>query len=135
MAKRILIVDDSVSMRKMIRSALRSGSFEVVEAANGPDALSTLDRQQVDLIITDVNMPEMDGISLVRELRQRPRTKSTPVLILTTESTVEMKQAGRAAGATGWIVKPFNPQQLVQVVAKVLPPEASRAIANGATDG
>lgn len=135
MAKRILIVDDSVSMRKMIRSALRSGSFDVVEAANGPDALSTLDRQQVDLIITDVNMPDMDGISLVRELRQRPRTKSTPILVLTTEATTEMKQAGRAAGATGWIVKPFNPQQLVQVVAKVLPPEASRAIANGATDG
>lgn len=135
MAKRILIVDDSVSMRKMIRSALRSGSFDVVEAANGPDALSTLDRQQVDLIITDVNMPDMDGISLVRELRQRPRTKSTPILVLTTEATTEMKQAGRAAGATGWIVKPFNPQQLVQVVAKVLPPEGSRAIANGATDG
>ena len=121
MAKRILIVDDSVSMRGMIRSALRSGSFEVVEAANGPDALTVLDRQEVDLIITDVNMPDMDGISLVKAIRHRPATKVTPVLVLTTECGAELKQAGRAAGATGWIVKPFSPQQLVQVVAKVLP--------------
>jgi len=122
--KRILIVDDSVSMRGMIRSALRSGSFEVIEAANGPDALTMLDRQEVDLIITDVNMPDMDGISLVKAIRHRPATKVTPVLVLTTECGAEMKQAGRAAGATGWIVKPFSPQQLVQVVAKVLPPDA-----------
>lgn len=125
MATRILIVDDSVSMRRMVCSALRSASFDVVEAANGPEALTVLDRHQVDLIITDVNMPDMDGISLVRAIRNRPATKSTPVLILTTESGVEMKQAGRTAGATGWIIKPFSPQQLVQVVAKVLPPEAS----------
>jgi two-component system chemotaxis response regulator CheY len=124
MAKRILIVDDSVSMRGMIRSALRSGSFEVVEAANGPDALTVLDRQEVDLIITDVNMPDMDGISLVKAIRHRPATKVTPVLVLTTECGAELKQAGRAAGATGWIVKPFSPQQLVQVVDKVLPPGA-----------
>lgn len=124
MAKRILIVDDSVSMRGMIRSALRSGSFEVIEAANGPDALTMLDRQEVDLIITDVNMPDMDGISLVKAIRHRPATKATPVLVLTTECGAELKQAGRAAGATGWIVKPFSPQQLVQVVAKVLPPDA-----------
>lgn len=124
MAKRILIVDDSTSMRGMIRSALRAGSFEVIEAANGPEALTILDRQVVDLIITDMNMPNMDGISLVKAIRQRPATKVTPVLVLTTESGVELKQAGRAAGATGWIVKPFSPQQLVQVVDKVLPPGA-----------
>lgn len=124
MAKRILIVDDSVSMRGMIRSALTAGSFDVVEATNGPDALTMLDRQEVDLIITDVNMPNMDGISLVKAIRHRPATRSTPVLILTTECGAEIKQAGRAAGATGWIVKPFSPQQLVQVVAKVLPPPA-----------
>ncbi len=124
MAKRILIVDDSTSMRGMIRSALRAGSFEVIEAANGPEALTMLDRQEVDLIITDMNMPDMDGISLVKAIRQRPATKVTPVLVLTTESGVELKQAGRAAGATGWIVKPFSPQQLVQVVDKVLPPGA-----------
>ena len=124
MAKRILIVDDSTSMRGMIRSALRAGSFEVIEAANGPEALTMLDRQEVDLIITDMNMPDMDGISLVKAIRHRPATKVTPVLVLTTESGVELKQADRAAGATGWIVKPFSPQQLVQVVDKVLPPDA-----------
>ena len=136
MAKRILIVDDSVSMRAMLRSALSGGEFDVIEAANGPEALATLDRQMVDLIITDVNMPGMDGISLVRAIRQRQATKLTPVLILTTECGAEIKQAGRAAGATGWIVKPFSPQQLVQVLAKVLPPEASSARATGgATNG
>jgi two-component system chemotaxis response regulator CheY len=119
----------------MIRSALRSDGLDVIEATNGPDALSTLDGQEVDLIITDVNMPDMDGISLVRELRRRPRTQSTPILVLTTECSAEIKQAGRAAGATGWIVKPFNPQQLVQVVAKVLPPGASPAMAKGVRDG
>jgi two-component system chemotaxis response regulator CheY len=126
MAKNILIVDDSVSMRGMVRSALTAGSFNVIEAANGGDALATLDRHGVDLIITDVNMPGMDGISLVKHIRQRAGNKFTPVLILTTESGAEMKQAGRAAGATGWIVKPFSPQQLVQLVAKVLPPEAGQ---------
>lgn len=136
MAKRILIVDDSVSMRGMLRSALSGSELDVIEATNGPEALATLDRQTVDLIITDVNMPGMDGISLVRAIRQRPATKLTPVLILTTECGAEIKQAGREAGATGWIVKPFSPQQLVQVLAKVLPPEASSArAAGGATNG
>lgn len=139
MAKRILIVDDSTLMRGMIRSALRAGSFEVIEAANGPDALTILDRQEidrqvVDLIITDMNMPVMDGISLVKAIRQRPATKLTPVLVLTTESGAELKQAGRAAGATGWIVKPFNPQQLVQVVDKVLPPGAGEQKMKGAAE-
>lgn len=83
-----------------------------------------LDRQGVDLIITDVNMPGMDGITVVREIRHHPRTKATPVLILTTESAPELKQAGRAAGATGWIVKPFSLLQLRQVITKVLPPRA-----------
>lgn len=124
MGKKILIIDDSNSMRGILRSALLGGGFEVIEAANGQEALVTLDGQRVDLIITDVNMPGMDGISVVREIRRRPRTKCIPVLILTTESTPELKQAGRVAGATGWIVKPFNPQQLWQVIARVLPPQA-----------
>lgn len=124
MGKKILIIDDSNSMRGILRSALLGGGFEVIEAANGQEALVTLDGQRVDLIITDVNMPGMDGISVVREIRHRPRTKCTPVLILTTESTPELKQAGRVAGATGWIVKPFSPQQLWQVIARVLPPQA-----------
>lgn len=124
MATRILIVDDSNSMRGIIRSALADGGLDVIEATNGRDALTTLDRQMVDVIITDVNMPVMDGITLVREIRRRPANRRTPVLILTTECDAEIKQAGKAAGATGWIVKPFNPQQLRQVIAKVLPPQA-----------
>lgn len=124
MGKKILIIDDSNSMRGILRSALSGGGFEVIEAADGQEALATLDGQGVDLIITDVNMPGMDGISVVREIRHRPHTKCTPVLILTTESAPELKQAGRAAGATGWIVKPFSPQQLWQVIARVLPPQA-----------
>ncbi len=105
----------------MTRSALAGEEFDVIEAANGMEALAALDRISVDLIVADVNMPGMDGISLVKEIRQRPANKVTPVLMLTTECGAEMKQAGRAAGATGWIVKPFNPEQLRQVIAKVLP--------------
>lgn len=127
MVVRILIVDDSNSMRGIIRNALAEGGLEVVEATNGRDALAMLDRQTVDAIITDVNMPVMDGITLVKEIRRRPANGRTPVLILTTECDAEMKQAGKAAGATGWIVKPFNPQQLRQVIAKVLPPAAVEA--------
>lgn len=124
MTKRILIVDDSNSMRGFIRAALTDGGLDVIEASNGRDALTMLDRHTVDAIITDVNMPVMDGITLVKEIRRRPVNGSTPVLILTTECDAAMKQAGRAAGATGWIVKPFNPQQLRQVIAKVLPLQA-----------
>lgn len=124
MATRILIVDDSNSMRGMIRSALVDGGIEVIEAVNGQDALTALDRYTVDVIITDMNMPVMDGMTLVKEIRRRPATGRTPVLILTTECDAAMKQAGKAAGATGWIVKPFNPQQLRQVIARVLPPQA-----------
>lgn len=124
MTKRILIVDDSNSMRGIIRSALTDGGHDVIEAANGQDALVALDRHSVDVIITDMNMPVMDGITLVKEIRRRPTNRSTPVLILTTECDAAMKQAGKAAGATGWIVKPFNPQQLRQVITKVLPLQA-----------
>lgn len=124
MTKRILIVDDSNSMRGIIRSALTDGGHDVIEAANGRDALVALDQHSVDVIITDMNMPIMDGITLVKEIRQRPTNRSTPVLILTTECDAAMKQAGKAAGATGWIVKPFNPQQLRQVITKVLPLQA-----------
>ena len=124
MATRILIVDDSNSMRGIIRSALSAGGLDVIEATNGRDALVLLDRHSVDVIITDVNMPVMDGITLVKEIRRRPANGRTPVLVLTTECTTEMKQEGKAAGATGWIVKPFDPQQLRQIIAKVLPPQA-----------
>lgn len=123
MATRVLIVDDSNSMRGFIRAALAEGGLDLIEATNGQDALAALDGHTVDLIITDVNMPVMDGITLVKEIRRRQDNRRTPVLILTTECDAEMKQAGKAAGATGWIVKPFNPQQLRQVIAKVLPPK------------
>lgn len=124
MTKRILIVDDSNSMRGFLRAALTDDGLDVIEASNGRDALTMLDRHAVDAIITDVNMPVMDGITLVKEIRRHPVNGSTPVLILTTECDAALKQAGRAAGATGWIVKPFNPQQLRQVIAKVLPLQA-----------
>ena len=122
MGARVLIVDDSRSMRQLVRSALEAGGHEVHEGEHGRAALAVLQRQQVDLVVTDVNMPEMDGLALTRAIRQRPTHRFTPILILTTEHTDEMKQRGRAAGATGWLVKPFNPAQLRQIVERVLGP-------------
>lgn len=121
MAKRILTVDDSKTMRDMVGFTLRGAGFDIVEAEDGVHALSVLAGTKVDLIITDINMPNMDGISLVRELRAGPTYKSTPILILTTEGGDQKKTEGRAAGATGWIVKPFAPEKLLQVVNKVCP--------------
>jgi two-component system, chemotaxis family, chemotaxis protein CheY len=121
MAKRVLTVDDSKTMRDMVRFTLNRAGFEVVEAEDGVLALSLLANTKVDLVITDINMPNMDGVTLVKELRARPAYKSTPVLILTTEGGEDKKAAGRAAGATGWIVKPFAPDKLLQVVNKVCP--------------
>jgi two-component system, chemotaxis family, chemotaxis protein CheY len=115
-----LIVDDSVSMRQMVSFTLAQVGFEVLEAGNGAEGLAQLERRSVDLIITDLNMPVMDGISFIRNVRQRQGSRYTPALMLTTESQSAKKQEGKAAGATGWIVKPFNPEQLVQVVAKVV---------------
>lgn len=122
MPSTILIVDDSTTMRAMIRGSLEVDKHQVVEAQDGRAALATLDRLTAvaDLVITDVNMPEMDGLSLVRILRERPRYRFTPILVLTTEGGDGMKQRGREAGATGWLVKPFNPDQLRQTVHHVL---------------
>jgi len=119
--KTALIVDDSVSMRKMVAFTLKQAGFDVVEGGDGKEALSKLDGSKVDLIITDLNMPVMDGISFVRAARARPECKFTPILLLTTESQESKKAEGKAAGATGWIVKPFNPEQLLKVVQKVAP--------------
>lgn len=116
----ILAVDDSASMRQMVTFTLKGAGYEVVEAADGVQALSTARIRRFDLVITDVNMPNMDGIALIRELRGLPAFRFTPLLMLTTESSPEKKQQGKAAGATGWIVKPFNPEQLVNTVKKVL---------------
>lgn len=117
----ILAVDDSTSLRQMVAFTLKSSGFEVVEAVDGQDAIEKLRDHRVDLVLTDQNMPRMDGITLVRHLRAQPRFQSTPILMLTTESSDEMKQAGRAAGATGWLVKPFDPRRLIEVIHKVLP--------------
>ncbi len=116
----ILAVDDSASMRQMVSFTLKGAGYDVIEAADGVEALNIARDKSVNLVITDVNMPNMDGISLIRELRNLPSYKFTPLLMLTTESSAEKKQQGKAAGATGWIVKPFNPDQLLGTVKKVL---------------
>ena len=119
--RRVLIVDDSVSMRQMVGYTLRQGGYEVIEAEHGADALNKLTGATVDLIITDLNMPVMDGITLIQNVRKQPAMKSKPILMLTTEGLVAKKEQGKAAGATGWIIKPFDPEKLLQTVAKVLP--------------
>ena len=116
----ILAVDDSASMRQMVTFALKSAGHEVVEACDGVDALKVAKANTINLIITDVNMPNMDGISLIKELRGLPAYKFTPILMLTTEAGNDKKSEGKAAGATGWMVKPFNPEQLLMTVNKVL---------------
>ncbi|MFD2229917.1 response regulator [Alkalimarinus sediminis] len=119
MAK-ILAVDDSASMRQMVSFTLKGAGHEVVEAADGKQALEKAKGTQVDLVLSDVNMPVMDGLTLVKELRALPSYKFTPILMLTTESTGDKKMAGKQAGATGWLVKPFNPDQLLATIKKVL---------------
>lgn len=116
----ILAVDDSASLRQMVAFTLRSAGFDVIEAVDGQDAIDKLKDRRVDLVLTDQNMPGIDGLSLVRHLRGTQTYLRTPILILTTESSDEMKQAGRAAGATGWLVKPFDPKRLIEVIRKVL---------------
>ncbi|MBI1624485.1 response regulator [Comamonas suwonensis] len=116
----ILAVDDSPSMRKMVSFTLSSAGFKVVEAVDGVDALEKAQAESIDLVLADQNMPRLDGIGLTRKLREDPKFKGTPILILTTESSDLMKQAGRAAGATGWLVKPFDPNRLIEVIQKVL---------------
>ena len=116
----ILAVDDSPSMRKMVSFTLTGAGYKVVEAVDGMDALEKAEAQHIDLELADQNMPRLDGIGLTRRLREHPRFKGTPILILTTESSDQMKQAGRAAGATGWLVKPFDPNRLIEVLQKVI---------------
>jgi len=120
MSKTVLVVDDSTSMRQMVSFTMKEAGFEVIEGTNGEDALAHIQGKSVNLVITDLNMPVMDGMTLIRQLRAKAEFKFTPILMLTTESQDAKKQEGRAAGATGWIVKPFNPEQLLQVVAKVV---------------
>ncbi len=116
----ILTVDDSTSMRQMVQFTLKGAGYEVVEAVDGVEALDVANTRSFDLVVTDVNMPNMDGITLIKELRKLPDFKFTPILMLTTESGSEKKQEGKAAGATGWIVKPFDPERLLETIKKVL---------------
>jgi two-component system, chemotaxis family, chemotaxis protein CheY len=116
----ILAVDDSASMRQMVSFTLKNAGYNVVEAVDGQDALEKAHSRDFDLVLTDQNMPRMDGIGLTRKLRDHPKFRNTPILILTTESSDQMKQAGRGAGATGWLVKPFDPNKLIEVIKKVV---------------
>ncbi|MDD4978889.1 MAG: response regulator [Gallionella sp.] len=120
MAKTILSVDDSSSIRQMVAFTLKSAGYEVVEAADGQEGLDKAKQKTVDLVLTDQNMPRMDGLTLIKTLRALPNYRSTPILMLTTESGDAMKMQGKAAGATGWLVKPFDPQKLLEVVKKVI---------------
>ncbi|MEI7795061.1 MAG: response regulator [Methylococcaceae bacterium] len=116
----ILAVDDSASMRKMVAFTLKTAGYDVEEAEDGVDALEKAKVRTFDCIVTDVNMPNKDGIELIRDLRQLPQYKNVPMLMLTTESGMDKKKQGKEAGATGWMVKPFNPDQLLKTLLKVL---------------
>jgi two-component system chemotaxis response regulator CheY len=120
MAKIIMTADDSASVRQMVSFTLKQGGYEVVEAVDGKDALQKLSTQKVDMLITDLNMPNLDGIGLIKGARGLASCRFIPIVMLTTESQDSRKQEGKAAGATGWIVKPFKPEQLMAVVKKVL---------------
>ena len=116
----ILAVDDSASMRQMVAFTLKGAGYNVIEAADGQEALDKARAENIDLVLTDQNMPRMDGITLVQNLRGLAGYATTPILILTTESGADMKAKGKAAGATGWLVKPFDPGKLLDVVRKVI---------------
>ena len=118
--KTIMTVDDSASIRQMVGLVLRGAGYEVVEAVDGMNALSVLNNREMHLFLSDINMPNMDGLELTRRLRALPQYKFVPIVLLTTESHPEKKQEGKAAGATAWIVKPFDPDQLLAVVKKVV---------------
>ncbi len=120
MSKIIMTADDSASVRQMVSFTLKQAGYGVVEAVDGQDALEKIRSQEVHMLVTDLNMPGLDGIELIRAVRRLPSCRFMPIVMLTTESQVEKKQAGKAAGATGWIVKPFKPDQLLAVIRKVL---------------
>lgn len=121
MGKRVMAVDDSATVRQVLQMTLEGAGYEVVEAVDGKDALGKLANVQVDMMVTDLNMPNMDGIDLIRQVRQSPGNRFMPIIMLTTESQPEKKQEGKSAGASGWIVKPFKPEQLLAVVRMICP--------------
>ncbi len=120
MTKTVLAVDDSASIRQMVSFTLKGAGYDVVEAADGQEGLEKAKARPAALVLTDQNMPRMDGLSLIRALRSLPQYKATPILMLTTESSDTMKAQGKASGATGWLVKPFDPSKLLEVVKKVI---------------
>ena len=120
MAKKIMTVEDSTSLREMIAFVLTEAGYDVIEAQDGQDAMSKLNASPVDMVITDLNMPLMNGIELTKSLRSTPSYKFIPIVFLTTESQIQKKEAAKEAGATGWIVKPFKPEQLLKVIKRVL---------------
>jgi two-component system chemotaxis response regulator CheY len=122
MAKNVLVVDDSSSVRQVVGIALKSAGYDVIEACDGKDALGKLNGQKVHLIISDVNMPNMDGITFVKEVKKLPSYKFTPIIMLTTESQESKKMEGQAAGAKAWVVKPFQPAQMLAAVSKLILP-------------
>jgi two-component system chemotaxis response regulator CheY len=122
MAKTIMIVDDSASLRQVVKIALGKAGYEVIEASDGKDALAKLDGRKVHLIISDVNMPNLDGIGLVKAVKALPAYRFTPIIMLTTESQEDKKREGQAAGAKAWVVKPFQPEQMLAAVAKLCLP-------------
>jgi len=122
MKKTILIVDDSASLRQVVGIALKGAGYDVIEAGDGRDALTKLDGRKVNLVISDVNMPNMDGITFVKELKKLPAYRFTPVIMLTTESQEDKKREGQLAGAKAWVVKPFQPAQMLAAVAKLVMP-------------
>jgi two-component system chemotaxis response regulator CheY len=122
MAKTILVVDDSASLRQVVGIALKGAGYEVIEACDGKDALTKLDGKKIHLIISDVNMPNMDGLTFVAESKKLPAYKFTPVIMLTTESGESKKSAGQAAGAKAWVIKPFQPAQMLAAVSKLIMP-------------
>lgn len=122
MGKKILAVDDSGSLRQMLAFSLRSGGYQVIDAIDGNDGLAKAMATHFDMVLTDQNMPNMDGLTLIKSLRALPAYRSVPILMLTTESSAEMKNLGREAGANGWLVKPFDPKRLLEVVGKLIGP-------------
>jgi two-component system chemotaxis response regulator CheY len=120
MPKKILVVDDSSSMRQMVSFTLAASGYDIIQAVEGQDALNKAKVDQADLVLTDQNMPVMDGLTLIKNLRSLNNYQKTPILMLTTESSDEMKSKGREAGATGWLVKPFDPKRLCDVVEKLI---------------
>ena len=122
MVKTIMVVDDSASLRQVVSIALKGAGYDIIEASDGKDGLSKLTGQKVHLIVSDVNMPNMDGITMVKEIKQNPAYKFTPVIMLTTESQESKKTEGKAAGVKAWMVKPFKPDQMLAAVSKLVMP-------------